>query len=307
MDRLFFYVGSIAAVLAVLEILPQRASAELPATAPAAQSGASQSSPISDKWQYTLFNPVPGDQLRDMQTDRPNIANTPHTIDAGHMQIETGIADYSYFQSSSAPFEAWGFGDFNFRVGVLNDLELSAEIEAYDEDIARFDHHTSRQGSFSDTILGGKLNLWGNEDSDAVWHTALAIQPHFKIPTADSDLGNGHFEFNTIFPFAVTLPYEMTFTFQPGFDYLRNANENGYAPSYEQAMCVDRVFFQKLDLYVEYAFMTSNDSHAKSEQLMDTGAIYQINNNLAVDTGLQFGLNRASPNFAATLGVSARF
>ncbi len=48
----------------------------------------------ADKGQYTLFNPTPADQLRGMDTDRPNKTNTPHTIDAGHLQIEIGGFDY---------------------------------------------------------------------------------------------------------------------------------------------------------------------------------------------------------------------
>src|SRR5262249_26269675 len=44
---------------------------------------------------YTLFNPVPADQLRQMSTDRPNITNSPQTVDAGHVQIEQGFLDYA--------------------------------------------------------------------------------------------------------------------------------------------------------------------------------------------------------------------
>ena len=41
-----------------------------------------------------------------MDTDRPNITNTPHTIDAGHLQIEAGAADYAY---RALVLRAWTF------------------------------------------------------------------------------------------------------------------------------------------------------------------------------------------------------
>ena len=56
----------------------------------------SDSAPV-DKSQYNLFNPVPDDAMRGMDTDRPNVTNTPHTVDAGHVQVETGLYDWSHF------------------------------------------------------------------------------------------------------------------------------------------------------------------------------------------------------------------
>jgi hypothetical protein len=44
-----------------------------------------------DRSQYTLFNPTPDGQLRDMDTDRPNITNTPHTIDVGLNRASNNI------------------------------------------------------------------------------------------------------------------------------------------------------------------------------------------------------------------------
>jgi len=40
------------------------------------------------KTKYNLFHPVPKEQLRDMETDRPDITESPITTDAGHIQVE---------------------------------------------------------------------------------------------------------------------------------------------------------------------------------------------------------------------------
>jgi hypothetical protein len=109
----------IAAAVAVLLIVCARAAwADDPTST-------TTSAPIS-KSQYTLLNPVPTDQLRGMDTDRPNVTNTPHTIDAGHLQIETGLIDYSYNTDRSngdtIRNDDLAFAESNFRLGVLNDL-----------------------------------------------------------------------------------------------------------------------------------------------------------------------------------------
>ncbi|MEO8614250.1 MAG: hypothetical protein ABI600_03855 [Luteolibacter sp.] len=41
-----------------------------------------------DKSAFNLFNPVPTDLLRDLDTDRPDKTNSPHTLDAGHVQLK---------------------------------------------------------------------------------------------------------------------------------------------------------------------------------------------------------------------------
>lgn len=42
-----------------------------------------------DKSIYNIFNPTPKDKMREFDTDRPDKIETPHTVDAGHFQIET--------------------------------------------------------------------------------------------------------------------------------------------------------------------------------------------------------------------------
>jgi hypothetical protein len=118
---------------------------------------------------YTLFNPVPADQLRSMDTDRPNVTNTPHTVDAGHLQIETGFIDYAYdrsrFDGDTIRSNDLGFAESDFRLGVLSNLELNAVIDPYQLDQQR-DEKTRRSvnaDGFGDTIAGAKFNLWGDE------------------------------------------------------------------------------------------------------------------------------------------------
>ena len=49
----------------------------------------------ADKSQYWLFNPTPDSLLREMTTDRPDLTESPFTVDAGHVQFETTIVGYS--------------------------------------------------------------------------------------------------------------------------------------------------------------------------------------------------------------------
>jgi hypothetical protein len=52
---------------------------------------------------------------------------------------------------------------------------------------------------------------------------------------------------------------------------------------------------------------TSTERHLEFQQTVDVGVTYPLNNCVILDTGLNFGLNKASETFECTAGVSVRF
>jgi Putative MetA-pathway of phenol degradation len=248
-----------------------------------------------------------------MDTDRPNVTNTPHTIDAGHLQIETGIIDYAYFRDHSpgdnVREDNFDVGQFNFRLGILNNLEINAVIDAFDS-VQFHDYAAGNSfyaGSFGDTAIGGKLNLWGDESGDDTWETAMAIQPQFKLPTARNDVGNGYFEFEVAAPFLMNLPAGFHLGLQPGVSHERSLQNTGYVTGFPMSISLDRVVIANLDIYLEYACDPTTEHHAQTGQTIDVGGTYPLNDNVVLDTGVNFGLNSASQNVEVLAGISVRF
>jgi hypothetical protein len=266
-----------------------------------------------DKSQFTLFNPTPADQLRDMDTDRPNKTNTPHTIDAGHLQIEIGAFDYDFYRdqydAANARTESLDLGQFNFRLGILDNLELNAVVNSLDflRNTDYTANQSSRQNGFGDTIVGAKLNLWGNETGDTVWATALGIQPQFKIPTARENIGNGHPELFIGFPFLMNLPAGFHLGLQPTISWERNSTDTGNVAGWQNSISVDRIILGNFDVYLEYWMHVSTQSHQESQQTLDVGFTYPINDNVVLDTGANIGLNKSSDTLEWVAGISLRF
>jgi Putative MetA-pathway of phenol degradation len=266
-----------------------------------------------DKWQYTLFNPTPTNLMRDMDTDRPDKTDSPLTIDAGHLQIEIGVFDYDYYhdqyQGADARIDALSLGQFNFRLGVLNDLELNVIVNSWN--YLQVNDHVAKQSTyqngFGDTVVGGTFNFWGNELGDDTWDTAFGIEPQFKIPTAREEIGNGHPEWFVGFPFVINLPADFHLSVETTISDERNLENTGYVAGWQNSASVDRVFFGKFDIYLEYWADVSTESHEETEQTLDVGFTYPLTDNIVVDTGLNFGLNKASDTFEATSGISVRF
>jgi hypothetical protein len=266
-----------------------------------------------DKDQYTLFNPTPPDQMRGMDMDRPDKTNTPHTIDAGHVQIETGFFDYVYYrnryQGADSRTDSVNFGQFDFRLGLLNNLEFNAVVDSYayyqTKDYAA--NQTVRQNGFGDTTIGGKLNLWGNDTGDQTGATALAIQPQLKIPTAREAIGNGHPELFVIIPFSYNAAPNLQVNFQSTPSWERSTDNTSYVAGWAQTAEIDYSFTDKFDMYLEYWAHVTTERHQEAQQTLDIGAKYALTNNLVLDTALDFGLNKASPNIEWVAGVSFRF
>jgi hypothetical protein len=197
----------------------------------------------------------------------------------------------------------------NFRLGVLDDLEINAAIDAFDFDRTQdFNSHiTTRAHGFGDTVFGAKLNVWGNDGSDATWASALAIQPQLKFPTAADGVGDGHFEFTIAVPFLINLPDGFHLGYQPGLSQQRNLANTGYVTGFQNSVSIDRVLISNLDLYLEYASAVTTEKHTKAVQTLDVGGTYPLNDNLIVDTGVNVGLNNASTNIELLAGISIRF
>lgn len=275
----------------------------------------SSSSARVDKSQYDLFHPLPASQLRDMETDRPNVTNSPHTIDPGWVQLEAGLVEYSYnrdrYHGAKARNEAWTIGQMNVRVGILDNLELNALINPYvfthdRDDIA---HLTTRDSGIGEIIIGGKVNLFGNDstEADEPWRAAMAIQPQFKLPSIDDRIGNGYFECSVGAPLEINLPHGFHLDLQPTVAHVRNTTNTGDATTFQGAVSLDHIVFSKLDVYIEYVVNYSTEAHTQPTEALDVGGTYPLSENLQLDAGCFIGLNKATPTIDVTLGVSFRF
>ena len=81
-----------------------------------------------DKNQYWLLNPVPADQMRSFNTDRPTKANVPYTVDAGHFQYETDLVNFTHQMVGSVHTNTILAPNPTFKVGVTNNADLEVNV-----------------------------------------------------------------------------------------------------------------------------------------------------------------------------------
>src|SRR3954469_16822345 len=77
-----------------------------------------------DKSQFNLFNPTPRDQMRELNTDRPDVTESPYTVDAGHFQLELSFVEYTYDDDGGNQINEFSLAPSNFKLGLLNNVDL---------------------------------------------------------------------------------------------------------------------------------------------------------------------------------------
>lgn len=260
--------------------------------------GADESAkPQADKSRYTLFDPVPRDQMREMSTDRPDVTESAYTLDAGHFQVEMSLVDYVYDDTDST--STMSVLPANFKVGVLNNLDLQFVVEPYIHQSASGD---SADG-FGATQIRGKLNLWGNDEGA----TALAVMPFVQFPTADEDIGgNDHVEGGVIVPFAASLPHDWSAAAMIEFDVLRDEANEGYGYAIVHTATTSHPIVGDLSGYVEYAGVAPIELGTTYLAFVGAGMTYGISPDIQLDGGIYFGLTDAADDFQTFIGLSIR-
>jgi hypothetical protein len=277
------------------------ALAALPASANAA-----------DKSAYTLANPTPESLLRDLTTDRPDLTESPFTVDAGRIQIESNL--YGYAKSrpdeDGITTQSHEFAIINIRAGVTHNTEIDLIWQPYG--VMRFRpkdkvEQTKAEG-IGGLVLRGKLNLYGNDKFDKPGDTALALLPFISIPT---DRGNGispeDVEGGLIVPFAVVLPVNFGLGLNAGVSAIKDDNGKGYHAEAFLSAALAYEWNDRVGTYYEIAAILGTDDPRGDTLLLGTGFTYAINDNTQLDGGINFGVTPASDRWNPFVGLTRRF
>ena len=261
-----------------------------------------------DKNQYNLFNPTPCERLRDFAPDRPDQTEGPFTVDAGHLQLEIGIFQYTYTRQPQRFFnirtESYQWFDTAIKLGLLNNLDLELFVPVYNEVDVKQGNAKARMSGFGDLIVRAKLNLFGNEGNLPV---ALGFIPFMKIPTNEDGLGNHAIEDGFILPVAFKLPWGFELSGMTEIDINEDAANTGYHLDYVNSLSLHHAITKKLDSYVEFFTDTSTERHSGWIGTVDGGLAYSISDNVILDGGINAGVTRAAQDWQPFVGISFRF
>ncbi len=260
-----------------------------------------------DKSQYTLFNPVPDDQMRAFATDRPTKSFSPYTVDAGHFQYETDLAIWTYDHHNEANTTLSNVALFNttVKLGLTQntDFELAfAPVNFTHAKDRATDTGTSTSG-IGDVFTRVKFNLLGNDGGNY----AVAVVPYVKLPTASSNLGNGHIEGGAYIPFVAVLPNDWLLTLLTEVDILQDADLGGTHTNYQNLINIGHPLMKDVMAYAELYSNLTTDDDGEDQYTADFAVTWLVKENLQLDAGVNIGLNEAAPDWQPYIGISQRF
>ncbi len=262
--------------------------------------------PFADKSAYTLFNPVPDDQMRTFGTDRPTKSDWPTTVDAGHFQYEADAINWSYNHDGSARTTASTLALFapTLKAGLTQNADLEIAVAPVTVERSSMAGTHSSAVAFGDVFARVKYNFLGNEGGDY----SLAVVPYLKAPTGTHGIGNHHWEGGWYAPFAATLPDDWTLQITSELDVLENGNLNGVHLNYQNLVNLNHpLFADNLTGYVEFWSDVDNDGATPTKLTLDLAASWLVHENLQFDVGVNIGLNTAAGQVQPYLGISQRF
>jgi hypothetical protein len=250
----------------------------------------------ADKDAYTLFNPTPREQMRAMDPDRPDTTESPHTVDAGHLQTETTLFGFS----KDGSVEDYVFGETNFKLGLTNRTDLQLVVPFFEREKGG---DASDDSGIGDLTVRLKWNLWGNDGGA----TAFCIMPFVKAPTAGHDLGNDEVEGGVIFPLSVDLNDRVSITVMAAFGVDYDDVRDNHGVDFVDTASLSVAWTARLSSYFEVVSVSSTRADEDWQGYGNTGVTFALTDDILLDAGVAVGLVHASQDFAAFTGVSLRF
>lgn len=243
-----------------------------------------------DKAQYSLLNRVPESQLRSLSTDRPDVTESPYTVDAGWFQVELDFA-VSRIENQN---KSTSYLFSNLKVGINNFMDLQLIVDPF--------HYTGGQQIQNDSQLRLKINLLGNDSGDI----GVGLLPFVTFAdgtqTEHQKTGGG-----LAIPVALSLPHDWSLGLMAQWSWDYDTNTNGYRMGYLTSFALGRQIYDKVSGFVEYAASSNEDPANSWAHQMGLGLTYLQTPNQQWDIGIFLGLTPAATDQAPFIGYSVRF
>jgi hypothetical protein len=251
----------------------------------------------SDQRPYNLFNPTPRAALREFSIDRPDITESPVSVDPGHFQFEGDLIKWTGEDQGNG-LSTISLLNGLYKIGLTHSWDLQIGFEAYNIRELEEPCENCGQGDATEKGTGNatlrlKHNFWGNDGNT---RTAFGMIPYVTLlkESKQKVYGIG-------FPFSYGLTETLDLGAQAQFDF--NPGPGGdHELSYFQTIVLGGELVGRLDFYAEgmIIFYDSNTFIAANG-----GLIYNISPNVKLDLAANLGLNEGTPT-RVYLGLSFR-
>jgi hypothetical protein len=228
--------------------------------------------------------------------DRPGKATGTCTVPARKWQVETGLADWTLQKDGSERDTSLVVGETTVKYGLTD----SADVEV---DVSPWQRSGGARG------VGDVRFIYKQRLTAADAPVQVAARPFVKAPTAKHSLGNGKWEAGLLVPIGYAIPGSpFSLALTPEIDWAADPDGRGHHAAMAQVAAVGWAASDRLNLSGELWGAWDWDPLGTTRQASADGSLaYLLGNDVQLDAGANFGLNRATPDLELYGGISFRF
>ena len=234
------------------------------------------------------------DQPRDaIEPDRPDVTNGTHIVDIGLLQIEIGG-----LYTHTGPGQHARGTPFTARVGLFDWLEARIGTDGL---LTQTDGFSSVTG-IGNVQVGAKLRLWADPGGIPV----LSILPTVNLPAASAEkgLGSGTADYTLALLTGTDIGRHAHVDVNYGIGSIGAGDSDPHFIQHLVSISASDAVSDNWNPYAEVFWFSRQEADGSAVTAFDAGAIYELGARYALDGGVQIGVSRNAPTFAAFGGVS---
>lgn len=239
---------------------------------------------------FSIFNPVPNELMRDMETDRPDVTESAITVDAGHFQLETDFVKWVKEQSEEKQTHTLLINQMNLKIGITANTAIQLGYQTYGiEKKKEIDSGIKEisQGH-GDLTFRIKQNLIGNDKGNF----ALAILPYVKFPISKYE-DDSRLEAGIIVPMSYKLPGDWKLGFQVELDRLKDQDQQAMHTEFLQTTTISHSIIKSIDGIAETYYTYDFKAHQFSN-FINAAIQIEVVKDFKLDAGLNYGLQHSA-------------
>jgi hypothetical protein len=236
-----------------------------------------------------VLSPTSMEKRRPLITDRPDLTESPYTVDAGHVQIESDLIVATWREGR---VDSVDLMPSNMKIGLTSSTDLQLLVPALG---VVFGADGTASPAAGDIGVRLKWNAFTSDGGEF----AIGVMPWAFVGGTDLRPGGG-----VIVPVSVALPGETSL----GAMVVVNSvpvGKDAYDIEGAGSLTVGHAILGDLAGYLE-TFASGRPLSGEGELLASAGLTYLLGDSIQFDAGFRLPVLTGDPRVETFLGVSAR-
>lgn len=249
------------------------------------------------------------DDKHDLCAERPGLTVNECVIEPGHVQLETGLVDWTLERDHGDRTDTILYGDTLARIGVAEKWELRIGWTPYGTVRDSEDGSVDRYHRVGDVTVGLKRNLIDAKDHGDVGLSLAAI-PFATLPVGRMPVGAGTWSAGADLPVGYRIDKALKFELTPTIEAAADKDGSGRHLLYSVAFGPKFSLSEKVSLQAEVEMIHDEDPDPDQRGTQAIGGLslgVQPDDKSQLDLGTNIGLDRKAPDVEVYAGVTRYF